>query len=169
MGNLVKPKEHGQQSILTDFLLLTFGALLLVAGTHFFKFPNHFSYGGVSGLAVVLEAFVPWTAGTITMAFNFFFLIHIYLHIKYNTIVGINDEISINTNNTYDLDVIYEDKDIIVINKPCGLLTDKTDKETVNTAYNLVKEYFFFLLLLLLFSFSRLVLFIELINIHQAY
>lgn len=75
MGNLVKPKEHGQQSILTDFLLLTFGALLLVAGTHFFKFPNHFSYGGVSGLAVVLEAFVPWTAGTITMAFNFFFLI----------------------------------------------------------------------------------------------
>lgn len=62
-------------------------------------------------------------------------------NIKYNTIVGINDEISINTNNTYDLDVIYEDKDIIVINKPCGLLTDKTDKETVNTAYNLVKEY----------------------------
>lgn len=62
-------------------------------------------------------------------------------NIKYNTLLKENDVVIINSNNTYDLDVIYEDKEIIAINKPCGLLTDKTDKESYNTAFNLVKEY----------------------------
>ena len=37
-----------------DFLLLNFGVLLNVVGIYFFKFPNHFSTGGVSGLSIVL-------------------------------------------------------------------------------------------------------------------
>ena len=39
------------------------------------------------------------------------------------------------------LDIIYEDKDIIVINKPSGLLTVATEKEKNKTAYHLVMEY----------------------------
>lgn len=39
------------------------------------------------------------------------------------------------------LDIIYEDDDIIVINKPHNLLSISTEKEKNNTAYKLVMEY----------------------------
>ena len=39
------------------------------------------------------------------------------------------------------LDILYEDNDIIVINKPAGLLSITTDKEKELTAYHLVTEY----------------------------
>jgi 23S rRNA pseudouridine1911/1915/1917 synthase len=39
------------------------------------------------------------------------------------------------------LDIIYEDKDIIVINKPAGLLSVSTDRESRDTAYCLVNDY----------------------------
>ena len=38
------------------------------------------------------------------------------------------------------LKVIFENDEIIVINKPSGLLAIATDKEKVNTAYRLVNE-----------------------------
>lgn len=38
-------------------------------------------------------------------------------------------------------DLIYEDKEFIVINKPSGLLSMATDKEKNKTAYHLVREY----------------------------
>ena len=37
-----------------EFLLMTFGIFIVSFGVYFFKFPNHFSMGGVSGLAVIL-------------------------------------------------------------------------------------------------------------------
>lgn len=37
-----------------DFLMLTVGALLVAAGVYFFKFPNNFSTGGVSGLSLII-------------------------------------------------------------------------------------------------------------------
>lgn len=39
------------------------------------------------------------------------------------------------------LDIIYEDKDIIVINKPAHLLTVATDDEKIKTLYHKVYEY----------------------------
>lgn len=39
--------------------LLTLGTFLVAAGVYFFKFPNHFNTGGVTGLAVILNAVVP--------------------------------------------------------------------------------------------------------------
>jgi RluA family pseudouridine synthase len=39
------------------------------------------------------------------------------------------------------INIIYEDKDFIVINKPNGLLTIESDKEKTDTAYKLVLEY----------------------------
>ena len=37
--------------------------------------------------------------------------------------------------------IIYEDKDIIVIDKPSGLLSIGTEKEKKHTAYNMIREY----------------------------
>lgn len=39
------------------------------------------------------------------------------------------------------LDIIYEDEEFIVINKPCGLLSERTAKEEYKTAFNYVREY----------------------------
>lgn len=37
-----------------NFLLLNWSTLIVVVGVYFFKFPNNFSFGGVTGVAVVL-------------------------------------------------------------------------------------------------------------------
>lgn len=39
------------------------------------------------------------------------------------------------------MDIIYEDKDIIVLNKPAGLLTISTSKEKEKTLYHITREY----------------------------
>ena len=43
--------------------------------------------------------------------------------------------------NAMELPIIFEDEDIIVIDKPAGMLTIATDKESENTAYHIVYEY----------------------------
>lgn len=42
---------------LQDFAILNVGTLLITIGIYFFKFPNNFSIGGTSGIAVVLGRF----------------------------------------------------------------------------------------------------------------
>lgn len=60
----------------TDFLLMTFGTILVSVGTYFFKFPNHFSFGGVSGLSVVLgQAFPFLSPGAWNTIFSLLFLV----------------------------------------------------------------------------------------------
>ncbi len=51
------------------------------------------------------------------------------------------DEVETGKKAQTNLDIIYEDKEIIVINKPCGLLSEKTNTESQKTAYSLVKSY----------------------------
>ena len=41
-------------STLERYLLLTVGSLIMAVGIYFFKFPNNFSTGGVSGLSLIL-------------------------------------------------------------------------------------------------------------------
>lgn len=43
--------------------------------------------------------------------------------------------------NKHNLEIIYEDKELIVINKPSGLLSISGGNEKENTAYHLVSEY----------------------------
>ena len=42
-----------------ELALMVLGTALVAAGTYFFKFPNHFSTGGVTGLAVLINAALP--------------------------------------------------------------------------------------------------------------
>lgn len=44
---------------LKDFSTITIGTLIVSIGVYFFKFPNHFSTGGVSGISVVLAKLIP--------------------------------------------------------------------------------------------------------------
>ena len=50
---------------------MTLGTLLLASGVYFFKFPNNFSTGGVSGLSVILGHYFPAiTPGDFVMVIN---------------------------------------------------------------------------------------------------
>ena len=60
---------------------------------------------------------------------------------KYNYELNAGDVVEIREKVAKNIDIIYEDKDIIVINKPSGLLTVATEKEKNKTAYHLVMEY----------------------------
>lgn len=60
---------------------------------------------------------------------------------KYNYELNVGDVVEIREKVAKNIDIIYEDKDIIVINKPSGLLTVATEKEKNKTAYHSVMEY----------------------------
>ncbi|MDE6280842.1 MAG: YitT family protein [Oscillospiraceae bacterium] len=59
-----------------DYLLLTLGTFLVAAGVYFFKFPNSFNTGGVTGLAVILNAVIPAVSpSTFASVINLAFLV----------------------------------------------------------------------------------------------
>ena len=60
---------------LKEFGLITLGTLLVAMGVYFFKFPNNFSTGGVSGLSVLLTKILPFPAATISSVINLIFLL----------------------------------------------------------------------------------------------
>lgn len=54
-----------------EWLLLLLGTALTAAGVYFFKFPNNFSTGGVSGISVILGHYFPSaTPGDFVMGIN---------------------------------------------------------------------------------------------------
>lgn len=61
---------------LRDFLLLTGGTVLVSIGLYYFKIPNHFSTGGVSGISIILGALIPGlSTGSINFIINMLLLL----------------------------------------------------------------------------------------------
>lgn len=63
-------KKDKLRNGLIEYSILTLATLLLVAGVYVFKFPNNFSFGGVTGLAVILAKLMPLSPGTLTFIIN---------------------------------------------------------------------------------------------------
>lgn len=64
-------KRAATTNALRDYALLTLGALLIAFGVYFFKFPNHFSTGGVSGISIILNRYFPAvSSGTFMFIIN---------------------------------------------------------------------------------------------------
>lgn len=60
---------YGQR--LKELGLMTLGTLLVSMGVYFFKFPNNFSTGGVSGISVILGRLIPsLSPGTLVLIIN---------------------------------------------------------------------------------------------------
>lgn len=60
--NIAKEGNPMKNRILKElrvYAILTLGVFIIAAGNHFFKFPNNFSTGGVTGMAVVLSHYFP--------------------------------------------------------------------------------------------------------------
>ena len=61
---------------LKEWILITLGIVLMTLGIYFFKFPNHFSTGGVTGIAIVLGHYIPsMTPGTFVTVINVLLLL----------------------------------------------------------------------------------------------
>jgi uncharacterized membrane-anchored protein YitT (DUF2179 family) len=57
------------------FFLLNLGTAMSAFGVYFFKMPNHFSTGGVTGAGIILGALFPGiSTGTYILAINLFML-----------------------------------------------------------------------------------------------
>lgn len=62
--------------LIREWLLISLGTLILASGVYFFKFPNNFSTGGVSGISVILGRYFPGiTPGDFVMVINVALLI----------------------------------------------------------------------------------------------
>ena len=59
MNQLVNRIKSSFNISLREFFLLNAGTLIVAAGVYFFKFPNNFSTGGVSGISIILGHFFP--------------------------------------------------------------------------------------------------------------
>jgi len=56
---------------LKEYAILTFAGLLMAVGIYVFKFPNHFSFGGVSGISIILSRLFPLSQATFNLILNF--------------------------------------------------------------------------------------------------
>lgn len=70
--NIVKSKLDKKYS---NFLLMTFSTILIAAGIYFFKFPNNFTFGGVTGVAVLLGKNSQISASDFTFIINMLLLL----------------------------------------------------------------------------------------------
>jgi uncharacterized membrane-anchored protein YitT (DUF2179 family) len=67
-------KAH--RGTIREWLCITAGIMIMTAGIYFFKFPNHFSTGGVTGIAIVLGHYIPsMTPGTFVTVINVLLLL----------------------------------------------------------------------------------------------
>lgn len=61
------------KSKLKNFSLLTISTLIMAVGIYFFKFANNFTFGGITGIAVLVAKFLPISAS------DFYFVVNILL------------------------------------------------------------------------------------------
>lgn len=63
------------KSKLKNFALLTVSTLIMAVGVYFFKFANNFTFGGITGLAVLIARFSPLSASDFTFIANMLLLL----------------------------------------------------------------------------------------------
>ncbi|WP_066712103.1 YitT family protein [Clostridium sp. Marseille-P299] len=77
------PNKNSQEPLKLwyEYLWLTIGVLLVAVGVYFFKFPNNYSIGGVTGLAILFSKITngALSSGTIVLIVNMALLVVGYL------------------------------------------------------------------------------------------
>ena len=68
-------------STLRDYAILTLAAFVLDIGVYFFKFQNNFSFGGVTGISIVLNRLLPWSPSSYNFVINMLLLLVGFLFI----------------------------------------------------------------------------------------
>ena len=60
---------------LVNFGLLTLSSLLIVLGTWLFKYPNNFTFGGITGLSIVLSKALGVSASSLNLIMNIILIV----------------------------------------------------------------------------------------------
>lgn len=76
----MKTKQKIRSQVLT-YGTLTLATVIMVVGIYVFKFPNNYSFGGVSGISIVLSALTSLSAATINFIINMILLAFGFLFI----------------------------------------------------------------------------------------
>ena len=63
------------KSKLKNFSLLTISTLIMAVGIYFYKFTNNFTFGGITGIAVLVAKFLPISASDFSFVVNILLLI----------------------------------------------------------------------------------------------
>lgn len=71
----METEKQSPKELLMDYLLITLAAVLLDIGVYLFKFPNNFSFGGVTGISVVLASQMTISASTLNFIINMVLLV----------------------------------------------------------------------------------------------
>ena len=81
-----------KRPFIKDLLLIIAGSVLYAVSTVVFIFPNSLLLGGTSGISVILEAFIPFSPGTILTVINFSLIILAFLilgkSMAFKTLIG---------------------------------------------------------------------------------
>ncbi|WP_124068280.1 YitT family protein [Clostridium sp. E02] len=71
----MKQTENKVLRTLMEYGLITLSIWVMVIGIYFFKFPNNFAFGGITGFSTVISAFTHWSPGEFTTIVNTILLI----------------------------------------------------------------------------------------------
>ncbi len=71
--------------LIIEYTILTLATIFLVAGVYVFRFPNNFSFGGVTGIAVVLGKLLPVSPATINFIINMLLLVFGFMFLGKST------------------------------------------------------------------------------------
>ncbi len=63
------------KDIFKDYFMITASTFVIMVGVYFFKFPNNFTFGGITGLSVVLGKVTPFSPSTVNLLLNFILLL----------------------------------------------------------------------------------------------
>lgn len=65
-----KTWKHPWQQTLAQYTVITISVCIVVIGIYFFKFPNNFAFGGVTGFSTIVSKISPISAGDFTFLAN---------------------------------------------------------------------------------------------------
>ena len=68
-------KKRDWKRTVWEYILITASTLCMAIGIYYFKFPNNFTFGGVSGLSVVLSPFLPISPSSVNFIINALLLV----------------------------------------------------------------------------------------------
>lgn len=70
----MKEIKNPAARVIAEYTVITLCMWLMVIGVYYFKFPNNFAFGGVTGFAAVVSELTNWSASQFTLIINMILL-----------------------------------------------------------------------------------------------
>ncbi|MDY3005600.1 YitT family protein [Anaerococcus sp. AGMB00486] len=108
---------HKPMSRKKKFFMMTFAAILMANGTHFFKYPNNFVIGGVEGASILISNSLPVTPAFTTLILNISLLVLAYFILGKNFVFKTGYVSILNSLTAIVLDKIFPLQSTLTDNK----------------------------------------------------